>query len=124
MTTIFLLDDDRAMLDLATVILQRAGYDVRSCDNPFTAIEFMRSEPPDIIVLDTALNLIDGYEICRKIRTDELTTSIPIVVLSNDEQYESWLTAQAAGANVFVPKTNMVRTLTSTIERLLAYLPV
>ncbi|MCI0710026.1 MAG: response regulator [Chloroflexi bacterium] len=121
---IFVLDDERAMLDLATVILQRADYDVHPCDNPFTAIEYMRYDPPHIIVLDTVLSLMDGFEVCRKIRSDERTAHVPIVVLSNDEQRESWLTAQHAGADVFIPKTRMVQMLVPTIERLLVYYPV
>jgi PleD family two-component response regulator len=121
---ILILDDERAMLDLATVILHRAAYRVYPCDNPFHAIEYMRHEPPDIIIMDTVLSLVDGYEICRKIRSHERTAHVPVVVLSNDERRESWLTAKHAGADVFIPKTRMAQILVPTIERLLLYAKV
>lgn len=118
--TVLLLDDEHAMLDLAAIILHRAGYHVRCCHDPSKAIENIWQDPPDIIVMDTALSLVDGYEICRQIRTNRRTEHIPIVVLSNDEQRESWLTAQSAGANAFVPKTRIAKMLTPAIERQLA----
>lgn len=76
------VDDELQMRDLLNLFLTRDGYDVLLASNGEDAIELAKKENPQIILLDIKMPGINGIEVCRRLKADRKTQSIPIIVIS------------------------------------------
>lgn len=101
---IMVVDDDPCAADLASTILRRAGYDVVLLGDGESALLAIRETQPNLILIDLHLPGIDGCEVCRRVKAEEETRHIPIVVISADRTRESVLRALQAGADDFLIK--------------------
>lgn len=79
---ILVVDDMPDNLRLLAAILSKKGYKVRKALNGQTAISTVRTVPPDIILLDINMPNINGYEVCRTLKSDDKTKDIPIIFIS------------------------------------------
>lgn len=79
---ILVVDDATANLQLLTNLLTAHGYSVYPASDGELALEFVRTTLPDLILLDIRLPGIDGYKVCRRLKADERTCSIPIIFIS------------------------------------------
>jgi CheY-like chemotaxis protein len=119
-----LVVDDRPEARYATVrTLAAAGYDVRETATGRDALRLARLSP-DLIVLDVVLPDMDGFEVCRRLKSDALTGPIPVVhktaVYADDEHR---LRGLAAGAEEYLADPIEPDLLLATIERLLKRSP-
>ncbi len=112
--TIFVADDDPAILDALTLILEDAGYEVRSTTDGATLREVHRASP-DLLLLDLRLSGWNGKEICMALKSEEETRHLPIVLFSANK--ETKRIAQEAGADDFLTKPFDLDELLQTIER-------
>ncbi len=93
--TVLVVDDDAAILDLLQAVLEDEGYHVRvSVD--VAALHSAHAQPPDLILLDLMMPLMDGAAVTRRLRADPATAHIPIVAVSARHD----LTALTAGMAV------------------------
>lgn len=76
------VDDHRGSIELATYLLEHAGFEVKSYANGAQALIAITAEPPDVIVLDLALPGMDGCDLRNALATDPTLARIPIVVTS------------------------------------------
>jgi len=83
-------------------------------------VELAREHAPDLVLLDLHLPDIPGEEVLRRLRADERTAMVPIVVISADATQKSIERLQAAGADAYLTKPLNVRLFLGTLERLLA----
>ena len=79
---ILAVDDEPELTDLMQYHLVRAGHDVTTAANGWEAIHAIRSNRPDIILLDLMLPDLDGFGVCEILRRDPQTATIPIVIVS------------------------------------------
>jgi len=84
--------------------LQDAGYRVRAVSNGKEALAAVAAEAPDLILLDLMMPILDGYETCRQLKTDEVTAFIPVVILTAHQDFEHRLRAIELGADDFLSK--------------------
>ena len=94
-------DDDPAIVDAIEMILSFEGYDVTSTVNGAT-IRDMKEELPDLLLLDIWMSGEDGKEICKKLKNQSYTKSIPIILISASRDLEK--SALSAGADDFIEK--------------------
>jgi len=80
--SIVVVDDTPANLRLLARMLMDAGYKVRPMPSGELGLESIRAAPPDLILLDINMPGIDGYEVCRRLKADPLTASVPVVFIS------------------------------------------
>ncbi len=80
--TVLVVDDTRSNLRLFTDILTQAGYRVLPAPNGHLALNAVRSQHPDIILLDIMMPEISGFEVCEKLKADEYTRDIPVIFIS------------------------------------------
>ena len=80
--TILAVDDETELTELLRYHLVRAGYRVSVAANGWEAIESIRREPPDLILLDLMLPDLDGFGVCEILRQDAATATIPVVIMS------------------------------------------
>jgi DNA-binding response OmpR family regulator len=82
MPRVLLVDDDPAMLRLLQVNFRIEGFETSTATHGEEALEALRADPPDAVVLDLMLPGIDGLEVHRRIRADPALSSIPVVFLT------------------------------------------
>jgi two-component system NtrC family sensor kinase len=79
---ILVVDDTTANLHLLTRLLTEHGYLVHPASDAELALDFVRTTVPDLILLDIRMPGMDGFEVCRRLKADERTRSVPIVLVS------------------------------------------
>lgn len=79
---ILVVDDTPHSLRLLVEILTEQGYKVRPASSGELALNFVRTTPPDLILLDIMMPHMDGYELCQRLKADEQTQNIPIIFIS------------------------------------------
>ena len=83
LTEILLIDDDPDFIASVTIILENNGYKVKTSYTGEEGIISARNENPDIILLDVMLPGKDGYNVCKELKDDDKTKSIPIIMLTS-----------------------------------------
>jgi len=120
MARILIADDLPANLYLLESILKGNGFDVTSVKNGVEALEAAVKNPPDLIISDIMMPVMDGFELCRRLKADELLKHIPVVFFtstyteSRDEQF-----AMNLGAERFVVKPQKPEELVRIIREIL-----
>lgn len=104
MPRILCVDDDPRNLSLLEAMLSPRGYDVVSAMNGSEAIEKIKSERIDICLLDVLMPEIDGFEVCRWIKADDLHRNIPVVMITSYTDMENRIRGIEAGAEDFISK--------------------
>ena len=79
---VMVIDDNPASLNLLTEILKAHGYRVRQASSGVLALQSVAEEMPDMILLDVKMPDMDGYEVCRRLKSDERARKIPVIFIS------------------------------------------
>jgi two-component system cell cycle sensor histidine kinase/response regulator CckA len=79
---VLIVDDDQKILDLLVELLMHEGYEVSSATNGAEGLQQARLFDPDVVVSDVVMPLIGGLELCRKLKEDEQTAYIPVLLIS------------------------------------------
>jgi two-component system phosphate regulon response regulator PhoB len=118
-SVILVVDDEKDITEIVTYNLQKEGFEVHSCGDGETALSKCRTVLPDLVVLDVMLPGMDGVEVCRAIRRDERTASIPVVLLTAKGEESDVVLGLGVGADDYVPKPFSVKELVARIRALL-----
>jgi class 3 adenylate cyclase len=100
---ILVVDDMPANVRLLEAVLQPAGFSVTSASSGPEALELVASELPDLVLLDVQMAGMNGYEVCRRIRENEATSLLPVVMITSHDS-EARVDGIRAGADDFVTK--------------------
>jgi pilus assembly protein CpaE len=101
---ILVVDDDPVMLKMVATILSRAGYEVLTARDGKEALMRVDSIQPDLIILDVMMPEMDGYEVCRRLRSKPSTAVIPIMMLTATGTLESKIAGYEAGSDDYMVK--------------------
>ena len=102
--TILVVDDEPAGRDTIEAILEGQNYTLIMASNGPQALELIRENQPDVMLLDVMMPGMSGFEVCRRIRSDEKLAEIPIIILTALDDRKSLITALEAGADDFITK--------------------
>ena len=105
MTRIVVADDDRMFRKVAETTLRRQGYEVTTASDGEEALQLIRSERPDMIVLDLIMPKLQGFDVLTILKQDALTSAIPVIVLSSLTQEQDKQEALDLGAVAYFNKT-------------------
>ncbi len=105
MTKIVVADDDRMFRKAAETTLRRQGYAVTTASDGEEALQLIRAERPDIIVLDLIMPKLQGFDVLQVLKQDSLTAAIPVIVLSSLMQEQDKQEALDLGAVAYFNKT-------------------
>jgi CheY-like chemotaxis protein len=118
---ILLVEDDRFLRKAAETSLKRHGYHVVTASDGEEALRLVRTEKPELILLDLIIPKVQGFEVLRTLKADAQTASIPVIVLSNLSQEHDRDATLAAGAVAHLVKANIsLDELVATVDRALA----
>jgi twitching motility two-component system response regulator PilG len=116
---ILIVEDEESLLKLETILLQVKGYEVTGAVTGNDAMEKLSREMFDLVLLDIMLPDIDGYEICSRIRKDQRTAGIPVVMLTAKKNQDDKERGTACGANAYLTKPFKSAMIMEVIEGLL-----
>jgi CheY-like chemotaxis protein len=120
MAKILVVDDEPDIVRVVVKLMTSRGHDVRTAGDGFEALEKVASDPPDVIILDLNLPTMNGFEVCRRLKTNPDTRAIPIVMMTaayvtmDDARH-----GQETGADEYVVKPFLREVLVHNVERLL-----
>ncbi|MCB1178972.1 MAG: hybrid sensor histidine kinase/response regulator [Leptospiraceae bacterium] len=103
-STILLVDDTPANLKILVKFLDVEGYDLKIALNGFKAIEIAKETPPDLILLDVMMDGMNGFETCKKIKSDQKLKDIPIIFLTALNSVDKQVEAFESGGVDFISK--------------------
>lgn len=103
-STIMVVDDIPANLDLLNKILDNRGYRVRSFTNGRFALQSARADPPDLVLLDIRMPELDGFTLCRKLKEYPQTSDVPVIFISALNETEDKLKAFESGGVDYITK--------------------
>jgi len=116
---ILIVDDEEDLQELLRYNLEASGYDVNLAATGEEALEKARSASPDLILLDLMLPGIGGLDVCRKLRGDENTSGIPILMLTAKGEEEDIVAGLDMGADDYVTKPFSVSVLIARAQAIL-----
>ncbi len=116
---ILVADDEESVRQLLQIVLQHEGYEVVLATNGAEALLAAHNHPPDLILLDWMMPVLDGLSVLKQLRKDTATRDIPILMLTARQSDNDTTTALVGGADVYLTKPFEPQVVLSMISRLL-----
>ncbi len=101
MTDLLLIEDDEVVREATALALERYGYAVSTASDGLAGLDAVRSQRPDLVLLDVMLPLMDGFSVCRAIRAESM---VPIIMLTARDDDIDVVQGLEAGADDYVTK--------------------
>jgi DNA-binding response OmpR family regulator len=112
-------DDDEDILALVAFRLERSGYTVLQARDGQEALDLALSEKPDLAVLDVMMPKLDGFELTRRLRSEEATSRMPIILLTARAQDTDVAQGFDAGADDYLRKPFSPQELRTRVQAIL-----
>jgi DNA-binding response OmpR family regulator len=116
---ILIVEDDRSLADVLAYNLRQAGYEVLVALDGQDGVNQALLKTPDLVVLDVMLPVVDGHEVCRRLRADPATRDAKIVMLTAKSDESDELIGFTLGADDYVTKPFSVKVLLERIKAVL-----
>ncbi len=101
---ILIAEDDRSIRELLRDILHDENYNVSTAEDGREAIEKVKSETPDLVILDVKMPGIDGYEVCKRIREDSRLKKVPVIFLTVMKNTSDRIKGHKLGVDDYITK--------------------
>ncbi|HEX3889211.1 MAG TPA: response regulator, partial [Verrucomicrobiae bacterium] len=101
---VLVVDDEEQNRTLLCDSLEARGYEVAEAKSGMEAFEKIAVRPPDVVLLDVMMPQMDGFEVCRRLKTDSKTEHIPVLMVTALSERKERLMGIAVGANDFLNK--------------------
>ncbi|HDP24637.1 MAG TPA: response regulator transcription factor [Deltaproteobacteria bacterium] len=116
---IAVIDDEPDILSLVSLHLKRSSFSVETFPDAHSFLAFLQRKTPDLIILDLMLPDENGFEVCRRLKSDANLSSIPIIMLTAKTQEEDTVTGLEIGADDYMTKPFSPRELVARVKALL-----
>ncbi len=117
--TIMVVEDNPLNMKLASDLLKIGGFDVLEAADGKIALKILEQKIPDLILLDLQLPDMDGFEVMRRIKSNERTKSIRVVVMTASVMREDEKNIQSAGFDGYIPKPINTREFIKQVDSVL-----
>jgi len=117
--TILVVDDEANIVDLAALYLEQEGFRVQSASDGARALEMIARQPPALLVLDLMLPGVDGWEVCRRVRSGKVAPDLPIIMLTARDDDVDKIVGLELGADDYVTKPFNPRELVARVKAIL-----
>jgi DNA-binding response OmpR family regulator len=114
---LLIVEDDKDIATMLKIYFSGQGYEVDTAERGNTALEKTRSNLPHLIVLDIMLPDIDGFEVCRILRTSTRTSHVPIIFLTQKDERSDKLAGLELGADDYITKPFDIEELKLRVQR-------
>ena len=113
---ILIIEDERDLTDVLVYNLQREGYEATVAHDGQEGLRKAQTVPPDLVILDLMLPVLNGLEVCRALRAAERTRDIPILILSARAEETDQVVGFSLGADDYVTKPFSLKVLLQRIK--------
>jgi DNA-binding response OmpR family regulator len=118
---ILCIEDEQEMIDLIRLILGRRGFDVKGAAGGTEGLKMVRSELPDLVLLDLMMPDMDGWEVYQQMKADEKTRDIPVIVVTAKAQnIDRVLGIHIAKVDDYITKPFSPQDLLNSVEKVLS----
>jgi twitching motility two-component system response regulator PilG len=117
---ILIVEDEESLLKLQSLLLTSRGYQVQGVTDGKLALARVADKKPDLVLLDVMLPEIDGFEVCRRIKGEETTKNIPVIMVTSKKSREDMARGEQAGADWYITKPFKSAMLVEAVQRLLS----
>ena len=115
-TSVLIVEDDKHIADLLQLYLEKEGYAVTVASDGGLGLEKFRAISPDLVLLDVMMPVMDGWQVCRAIRTESQT---PVIMLTAKAETDDKITGLKCGADDYITKPFEMREVLARIEAVL-----
>lgn len=116
---ILVVEDEEDIIELVTYNLAKEGYQVSGVPTGEDMLKRVRSEPPDLVLLDLMLPGVDGLEVCKLLKSDSKTRHVPIIMLTAKGEEADIVSGLELGADDYITKPFSPRVLTARVRAVL-----
>ncbi|MFN3551389.1 MAG: response regulator [Endomicrobiia bacterium] len=116
---VVVLDDEESILEIIKINLTKENFEVCCFDTPKKFFNFLQEKIPDLIILDIMLPQLDGFEICKKLKSEQKLSSVPIIFLSAKSEEIDKVLGLELGADDYITKPFSVRELIARVKTVL-----
>ncbi|MFA5087849.1 MAG: response regulator [Candidatus Omnitrophota bacterium] len=116
---ILVVDDDPVIIKLVETRLRAKGYEVMTSSEAPSGLEKALKQKPDLVILDVMMPIVNGYNFCRLLKTQEEFKKIPVVLLTSRAGGEDRKIGEEVGANAYLTKPFDMDDLQAKIKELL-----
>jgi len=117
--TILIADDSQAVRDILQMSLETLGYSVLVAEDGERAMERIQSANPDLIIADVMMPKVNGFQICRRVKSDPSTSHTPVILLTARSGQEDVFWGKDCGADEYITKPFRTQDLEQAIRRLM-----
>jgi two-component system alkaline phosphatase synthesis response regulator PhoP/two-component system response regulator VicR len=117
-TKILVCDDERHIVRLIQVNLERQGYQVTTAFDGKEGLEKIRAEKPDLVVLDVMMPYMDGFEVLKTLRREPETEALPVIMLTAKAQDKDVFEGYHYGADMYLTKPFNPMELVAFVKRI------
>ena len=116
---ILCIEDEAEMIDLTRLVLEREGFEVLGAVGGSQGLELIKTEKPDLVLLDLMMPDIDGWEVYRRMKADDNLADIPVIVVTAKAQsIDKVLGLQVAKVDDYITKPFGPKELLTSINRI------
>ncbi len=119
MSIVLVVEDSVTQREMIEDLLKGSGLTVRTAGDGVEALEKMQGSCPDIVVMDIIMPRMNGYELCRRIKTDPNTKRVPVVMCSSKGEEFDRYWGMKQGADAYIAKPFQPQELVGTVRQLL-----
>lgn len=116
---LLIIEDDRSLIEVLKYNLDQAGYSVMVAQDGQDGLNQARLQLPDLILLDVMIPVVDGIEVCKRLRANPDTAEIPVLMLTAKSEESDQLIGFSVGADDYVVKPFSVKILLQRIKALI-----
>jgi two-component system phosphate regulon response regulator PhoB len=116
---IVVVEDEKDILEIIEYNLLRDGYQVSTAMDGISGLDMVRREKPDLVLLDLMLPKMDGLELCKVLKSESMTRSIPIIVVTAREEENDVVSGLDLGADDYVTKPFSTKELLARVHSVL-----
>jgi DNA-binding response OmpR family regulator len=120
---ILVVDDDENVLSLERTILEQKGFHVTTAAGGAEALKVLAGQPFDLVLLDVMMPEIDGFTVCRRIKEDSRTKTIPVIFLTAKGGGEALAEGFDSGAVMYINKPFTANKLLTIVNTMLEIQP-
>lgn len=117
-TRVLIAEDEPNIVESLSFVLGREGFEVTAVLDGQAALERLRADPPDMMILDVMLPRLNGFEVLKQVKSDPSLRSIPVIVLTAKGQAHDRRMAEELGVDGFMTKPFSNREIVEQVRRL------
>ncbi|TAD79286.1 MAG: response regulator [Oscillatoriales cyanobacterium] len=119
MSLVLVVEDSVAQREMIGELLQGSGLTVNMASDGVEALECLQKQRPDLVVLDIVMPRMNGYEVCRRLKSDPSTQDVPVVMCSSKGEEFDRYWGLRQGADAYIAKPFQPQELVGTVKQLL-----